>query len=52
MQLKQNIMEQEQGNLELKQMRDLCLKLDKEKENLRSELSSSDSRQTHVNIIE
>ncbi|KAL1505790.1 hypothetical protein ABEB36_005270 [Hypothenemus hampei] len=41
-QLKQNTLEQERCNAELKQMRDLCVKLDKDKDVLKSELNCNE----------
>lgn len=41
-------MEQDQCKCELKQMRDLCMKLDKEKDTLKSELRNRDDRRTQV----
>ncbi|CAG9764416.1 unnamed protein product [Ceutorhynchus assimilis] len=45
-QLKQTTREQEQCNTEMKQMRDLCQKLDKDKDTLKNELYNKEDRQS------
>ncbi|XP_050293556.1 early endosome antigen 1-like isoform X3 [Anthonomus grandis grandis] len=45
LQLKQKTMEQEQCNADIKEMRELCVKLDADKANLRSELYSKEDCQ-------
>lgn len=48
MKLREHAIEQDQCKSELKQMRDLCMKLDKEKDTLKSELKNRDERKTQV----
>ncbi|XP_066149970.1 centrosomal protein of 135 kDa isoform X2 [Euwallacea fornicatus] len=51
MQLKQNGMELEHCSSELKQMRDLCVKLDREKDVLKSELTNREDRRSQAQKI-
>lgn len=48
MKLREHTIEKDQCKCEIKQMRDLCMKLDKEKESLKSELKNRDERRTQV----
>ncbi|KAH1020604.1 hypothetical protein HUJ04_010236, partial [Dendroctonus ponderosae] len=50
-QLKQILIEKEQCNVELKQMRDLCVKLDKDKDNLKSELNNREDRRSNIQML-
>ncbi|KAH1027682.1 hypothetical protein HUJ05_001146, partial [Dendroctonus ponderosae] len=50
-QLKQILIEKEHCNVELKQMGDLCVKLDKDKDDLKSELSNREDRRSNIQML-